>query len=370
MKPETAAIHVANARRDGAIAPPIHLSTTFEHGPANERIHAHQYVREANPCVDDLEARLAHLEGAAGAVAFASGMAAATAMLQALPMGSRILFHKDIYFDVTSLVRSVLSERGLEFHFTDLADRSSMDDAMANRPSLVWFETPSNPKLDIIDIEAVVRAAHSNGAKVLVDSTFAPPLIQRPMDFGADIVLHSLTKYMGGHSDTQGGSVSIAHDEELRDKLLSLRRLTGAVLSPFNAWMVSRGVQTLPCRLARHCENASAVAHALLRHPKVARVRYPFLENSEGVGTAKRQMKAGGGMVSFDVKGGRDAALAVASRVKLFINATSLGGVESLIEHRASAEGPGTLCPDSLLRLSVGLEAASDLIDDLNQALQ
>lgn len=370
MEFETAAIHIPRVRRDGAIAPPIHLSTTFEHGPANERINAHEYIRDGNPNVDDLQARLAHLEGAAGCVVFASGMAAGAAMLQTLPAGSRVLFHKDLYFDFASLARTLLPRWGLEIIREDLTDETVFNAAIEKRPSLVWFETPSNPRLNVIDIKRAALVAHSVGAKVLVDSTFAPPLIQKPLEHGADFVLHSLTKYMGGHSDIQGGSVSFFEDRGVGDELLYVRRVTGAALSPFNAWMISRGVQTLSCRLTRHCENAAAVARTLSAHPKVSRVRYPFLETDSGYNIATRQMTAGGGMVSFEAKGGRDAALSVASRVKLFVNATSLGGVESLIEHRASVEGPGTTTPDSLLRLSIGLESASDLIEDLRQALE
>ncbi len=370
MEFETAAIHVPHARSGGAIAAPIVLSTTFEHGPANERIHAHEYIRDGNPNVDQLEARLSHLEGAAGCVAFASGMSAGAALLQTLRPGSRILFHKDLYFDFASLAKALLPQWGLEVLTADFNDDAAFRNALEKRPSLVWFETPSNPCLEIIDIRKVAEAAHSVGARALVGSTFAPPLIQRPHDLGADFVLHSLTKYMGGHSDVQGGSISYAKGADIGSELLRVRRICGAVLSPFNAWLIGRGIQTLSCRLARHCENAAAIADALSRHPKVSRVRYPFLESDAGYEIAKRQMRAGGGMVSVEINGGRETAIAVASRVRLFVNATSLGGVESLIEHRASVEGPATSTPASLLRLSVGLEAVSDLLDDLLQALQ
>lgn len=370
MEIETAAIHVPRSRRDGAIAPPINLSTTFEHGPANEALYAHEYIRDGNPNVDDLQTRLASMEHAAGCVAFASGMAAATALVQTLKPGSRILFHNNIYFDVIALAGRLMPNWGIEFERRDLTDPNSLAAGLEKKPALVWFETPSNPQLDIIDIKAATAAAHSVGAKVVVDSTFAPPVIQRPLDLGADFVLHSLTKYMGGHSDIQGGAIAFARDDGRFAELAHIRRITGGVLSPFNAWMVSRGVQTLACRVERHCANALAVARALASRPEIARVRYPFLESDPGFEIARRQMTAGGGMVSVEVKGGRTAALKVASKVRLFTNATSLGGVESLIEHRASVEGKATSTPDSLLRLSIGLEAPQDLIADLISALE
>lgn len=369
MEIETVAIHVPRGRRDGAIAPPINLSTTFEHGPANEALCAHEYIRDGNPNVDDLQTRLSRMDNAAGCVAFASGMAAGSALIQTLKPGSRILFHNNIYFDVLALAGKLMPNWGIEFEQKDLTDRKALQSGLEKKPALVWFETPSNPQLDVIDIKAVSDAARSVGAKVLVDSTFAPPVIQRPLDLGADFVLHSLTKYMGGHSDIQGGSISFAKDNGLFGELTHIRRITGGVLSPFNAWMVSRGIQTLACRVERHCANALAVARALAARPEVSRVRYPLLKSDPGYDIASRQMSAGGGMVSVEFKGGRTAALNVASKVKLFTNATSLGGVESLIEHRASVEGTATSTPDSLLRLSIGLEAPQDLINDLISAL-
>jgi cystathionine gamma-synthase len=365
----TRAIHHPARRIDGAIVPPIQLSTTFEHGPANESLCDHEYIRDGNPNVDDLQTRLASIENAAGSVVFSSGMAAGVAVLQSLDPGSRILFHDGIYFDFADLAENKLSHWGLEVERVDFSDQEAFQTAIDRKPSLVWFESPTNPLLTVLDIEAISKAAHSVGAKVLVDSTFAPPAIQRPLDSGADFVLHSLTKYMGGHSDIQGGSISFAKQAECFESLVHIRRLTGGVLSPFNAWMVSRGIQTLDCRMERHCANAYAIASMLDTHPKIDRVRYPFLESDPGYGIAKKQMSAGGGMISVDVRGGRKAAIDVASKVKLFRNATSLGGVESLIEHRASVEGPDSQTPASLLRMSIGLESATDLIADLEQAL-
>lgn len=370
MKPETIAIHAGNAKRDGAAAAPIHLSTTFEHGPANEPIHDFTYVRDANPNVDDLETRLAAMEGADGSVAFASGMAAGAAVLATLPPGARVLFHQDLYFDYGSLCREVLAGRGLETATLDLADEAALAAELERGAALVWFETPSNPRLDLLDIAKISAAARAAGADVLVDGTFATPVLQRPLDLGATYVLHSLTKYMGGHSDVQGGSVAFRGDADAGARLKRVRKLTGGVLAPFNAWLIARGLQTLHVRMERHCANAAAVASMLDAHPKVERARYPFLASHPGSDLARRQMAAGGGMASFDVKGGREAALRVAANLKLFLNATSLGGVESLVEHRASVEEPAPISPPGLLRLSVGLEHADDLIADLEQALE
>ena len=373
MKPETTAIHVPEKIYDGAIAPPIQLSTTFEHGPANELIHGFQYVRHANPNVNDLEARLTALEGGAGAVAFSSGIAAGIALLNTLPHGSTIVFHDTIYFDFLTFGRSRMSNWGLRAKIIDCRDtgalRTALADGKGEAAMLVWLESPANPTLDLIDIEAVSKIAAEYGAKTLVDGTFATPVLQRPFNLGADYVLHSTTKYMGGHSDVQGGALIVRDDEATVDALITTRKLTGGALAPFNAWLTSRGLQTLHCRMEKHCSNALAIATMLETHPSVARVRYPYLAKSEDFLLANKQMTAGGGMVSFDVKGGRDAAIEVAAALRLIVNATSLGGTESLIEHRASIEGPESTTPDNLLRLSVGLEHAEDLIADLGQAL-
>ncbi len=373
MKPETTAIHVPARIYDGAIAPPIHLTTTFEHGPANELIHGFQYVRHANPNVNDLETRLTALEGGIGAVAYASGMAAGIALLNTLPRGATVVFHNTIYFDFLTFGRSRLSDWGISARIIDCRDAAALRKALAesegNGAALVWLESPTNPTLDLIDIEAVSKIAAEHGAKTLVDSTFATPVLQRPFDLDADYVLHSTTKYMGGHSDVQGGALIVRDDEAVLEALQSDRKLTGGVLAPFNAWLINRGLQTMHCRMEKHCSNALAIATMLDAHPAVEKTRYPFLATSEGFSLARKQMTAGGGMVSFDVKGGRDAAIRVASALRLIVNATSLGGTESLIEHRASIEGPETTTPQNLLRLSVGLEHADDLIEDLEQAL-
>jgi cystathionine gamma-synthase len=369
VREETKAIHVPTRRSNGSIAPAIELSTTFEHGPAGEHLHGFEYIRDNNPNVSDLEARLAAVEGADGAVAFGSGMAAGAAILSRLPPGSRVLFHKDLYFDFRKLAERILPNWGLRCESIDMTDASARSRALAKGADLVWFETPSNPSIDVLDIETICREAKASDAEVLVDGTFATPVVQRPLELGADYVLHSLTKYMGGHSDVQGGAIAYKGDASIRDELAEKRRLTGGVLSPFNAWLISRGLQTLYCRMDRHCANAQLVAEALDGVGEIARVRFPWLPTHPSYDIARKQMSSGGAMISIELQGGKEAAIRVASNVKLFVNATSLGGVESLIEHRASVEGPASTTSPGLLRLSIGLENPDDLIDDLRSAI-
>ncbi len=369
MHNETKAIHIPRRRILGSIAPPIQLSTTFEHGPAGERLHGYEYIRGGSPNVDDLQTRLAAIEGADGAVAFASGMAAGAAILSRLPPNARVVFHKDVYFDFRTLAQKVLPNWGLSCESIDLSDPAARERSFTDGVDLVWFETPSNPRIEVLDIEAISHEAKANGATVLVDGTFATPVLQRPLDLGANYVLHSLTKYMGGHSDVQGGAIAYRGEQALAEGLLETRRLTGGVLAPFNAWLISRGLQTLHCRMERHCSNAQTVAEALEALDGVDSVRYPHLPSHPSYEIAKRQMSAGGAMISFEVKGGKEAAIKVASKLKLFLNASSLGGVESLIEHRASSEGPKSTAPEGLLRMSIGLENPLDLINDLRTAL-
>ena len=369
MKFSTRAIHVPGVHHEGAIAPPIHLSTTFEHGPANERVVDWEYVRSGNPNVNELETRLASLEGGVAALAYASGMAASNALMGSLPGGSEVLIHRDSYYDTRTIAREFMEPLGIRHRVIDLCDADALDAALSTNTAMIWLETPSNPRLDIIDIAAIAEKAHAVGAKLTVDGTFATPAVQRPLELGADYVMHSMTKFMGGHSDIMGGALVFRNDSELADLLQRRRTLSGAVLSPFNAWLIARGLQTLDCRLERHSANALRVARMLESHPAVERTNYPFLESSPGYDIAKRQMRSGGGMLSFEMAGGRDAAVGVASRVQLFVNATSLGGVESLIEHRASIEGPDSASPENLLRISVGLEHPDDLLADLEAAL-
>jgi cystathionine gamma-synthase len=370
MRLETIAVH-AGAELDaatGALAPPLYLSTTFEHGPAGEPIHQFRYTREKNPTQMRLEGALRDLEGGTASLVFSSGMAAAASLLQTIGVGSHVVFSDDIYIDVRNLVHDFLPAWGIESASADLRDLDALKAALRPNTKLVWIESPSNPLMKILDIRAIADLAHEVGAQLVVDNTFASPVLQRPLEHGADVVLHSTTKYCGGHSDVQGGCV-VVKSHELLDKLFHVRDILGAVASPFGSWLILRGLRSLPCRMERHSMNAAAVAAALAASPTVEAVYYPGLPSHPGHDIARRQMRNFGGMLSFLVRGGREDALRVASRVKLFVNATSLGGTESLIEHRASNEGKISNAPPNLLRLSIGLEHPDDLIEDLLQAL-
>lgn len=371
MRFETIAVH-AGAEVDpatGSVAPPIHLSTTFEHGPGGERPHGYMYIREGSPTQTRLEEALAAVEGAEAALAFASGVAAGATLLQTLPAGAHVLFHDDIYYAFKAMAREYLPRWGMTASFVDMADLAALRAAIRPETKLLWTETPSNPLLRIVDLRAVAGAAHAAGAALLVDGTFATPALQRPLDLGADIVLHSTTKYLGGHSDVHGGALAFRRRDGMVERAEHNRHILGGVASPFASWLVLRGLRTLACRMERHSANALALARALEAHPGVAAVHYPGLPAHPGHRIARAQMSGFGGMLSLRVRGGRERAVAAASRVRLFLNATSLGGTESLLEHRASAEGPGTTTPEDLLRVSVGLEHPDDLIEDLRRAL-
>lgn len=376
MKPETLAIHAGNAPdpATGAVAPPIQLATTFVHGPAAERHTGaeggHEYQRESHPTQARLEDALAAIEGGAAALAFATGMAAIHALLSSLPRGSRVLVPRDVYSGTRVLAREFLPELGIEAVFVDTTDLAAVRAALAGGITCVWVETPSNPRLEVSDIAAIAEAAHAAGAIVACDNTFATPVLQNPLALDADVVMHSTTKSLGGHSDVMGGALVFARRDALFERVSHRRHLTGATLAPFNAWLILRGIRTLHVRVAQHCRNARAIAEFLAAHPKVARVHYPGLPGDPGHAIASRQMRDYGGMISFAPVGGREAALEVCRRARVFTNATSLGGVESLIEHRASVEGPRPVTADDLLRLSTGLEHADDLIADLAQALE
>jgi cystathionine gamma-synthase len=369
---ETIAVHAGGEvdPATGAIAPPIHLSTTFEHGPAGEVPHGHLYIRDGNPTQTRLEQALAAIEGGEAAYAFASGMAAGAAYLQALPAGAHVLFHHDLYYGVRVLANDYLPRWGIEASAVDLADERAFAAALRPATRLVWAETPTNPLLEVLDLRRIAAVAHDHGASLIVDGTLATPALQRPLDLGADAVMHATTKYLGGHSDVQGGALVLRQsDPELAVRLVRVRHDLGAVASPFNSWLVLRGLRSLACRMERHAANAMAVASALAGRPEVAAVHYPGLPSHPGHEIARRQMRAFGGMVSFRPAGGREHALRVAGRLRLFLNATSLGGTESLIEHRASVEGAHSTAPPDLLRASIGLEHPEDLIADLMQAL-
>lgn len=369
--PNTLAVH-AGQQPDpatGAVAPPIHLATTFRHGPAGERLAGYEYQREGNPTNDRLREALTALEGGATALTFASGMAAMTTLLESLPAGSRVLFPDDCYSGLRMLFTEFLPERGLHVETVDMGDLDAVRAACARSLSLLWIETPSNPLLKISDIAALTVLGHAAGAMVVVDNTFATPLLQRPLALGADIVMHSTTKYFGGHSDVLGGALVFARDDDFARKVAHRLHVTGAVLAPFSAWLILRGCRSLGARMAMHCANARALAQFLAGHPAVARVNWPGLPTHPGHAVAAAQMRDFGAMLSVQLHGGREAALAVAGKLRVFTNATSLGGCESLVEHRASVEGAHPRSPQDLLRVSVGLEDARDLVADFAQAL-
>lgn len=371
MRFETRAIHAAGEPDSltGAIAPPLHLSTTFEHGPAGERRAGHLYIRESNPTQSRLEEALAQIEGGEAALAFSSGVAAGAAYLQALDPGSHVLFHRDIYYAFRTMALEYLPRWGLEASFVDMTDLAAARAAVRPNTRLFWAETPTNPLMQILDLAALTQAARKAGASVLVDGTFATPALQRPLELGADVVLHSTTKYLGGHADVLGGALVFRARDEMARRTEHNRHILGPIASPFASWMVLRGLRTLAVRIERQAANALAIARALEGHPGLLSVHYPGLPSHPGHEIAKRQMSAFGAMLSLRVRGGREGALKTAGSVKLFRNATSLGSVESLLEHRVSVESPDTTTPDDLLRLSIGLEHPDDLIEDLRQAL-
>ncbi len=371
MRLETLAVH-AGAEADvetGAVAPPIHLSTTFRHGPAAERVAGYEYQREGNPTQDRLEAALAALEGGEAALAFASGMAAIAGLLETLPAGARVLLPDDCYSGLRYLATEFLPQRGVEAGFVDMTDLAAVEAACAQPVALLWLETPSNPLMKVSDIGALARIAHAHGAALVCDNTFATPVLQQPLLLGADVAMHSTTKYFGGHSDVLGGALVFARRDGLFEAAMHRRHITGSVLAPFSAWLLLRGCRSLPARMAMHCANARRLAEFLAAHPAVASVNWPGLPTHPGHAVATAQMRDYGAMLSIRLRGGREAALSAASKLRLFTNATSLGGCESLVEHRASVEGATPVSPPDLLRLSVGLEHADDLIADWAHAL-
>lgn len=370
MRIETLAVHAGGEPdgETGAIAPPIHLSTTFEHPPDSSELAGFLYSRYGNPTQGRLESALAALEGGAAAVVYGSGMAAAAALFHSLPAGSHVVMGDDIYFSIRTIAREHFPRWGLEATITDACDLTAVEGAFRPQTRCVWIETPSNPQLKVADIAAIAALARASGALLVVDSTFASPVLQQPIALGAHVVMHSCTKYLSGHADAQAGALVLGH-ASLRDELVAQRTVLGPVASPFTAWTVLRGLRTLPCRMEWHARGAAAVAGFLAGHPRVERVHYPGLAAHPQHEVARRQMRGFGGMLSFEVAGGAGPALACASRLRLFRNATSLGSTESLVEHRASLEGPGSPTPPGLLRLSVGLEHPDDLVADLAQAL-
>jgi cystathionine gamma-synthase len=367
---ETIAIH-AGQQIDpgtGAVSSPIHLSTTFERDVEGTYSRGFMYARNENPNRSALEHGVSALEGGAAAAAFGSGMAAAMAVFQAFGPGDHVVAHVDAYYGTMRLLREVFLRWKLEVDFVDMSSLTAVEAALRPGTKLIWIETPSNPLWRVVDLGAVVTAAHHAGAICVCDNTCSPTL-QRPFDFGCDIVHYSTTKYFGGHCDVVGGIVISKKENEFFQRVRAIQYSGGAIPSPFDCWLVLRGMRTLPWRMRAHSENAMKVAEFLEHHSKVERVHYPGLQSHAGHEIAAKQMSMFGGMLSVEVKGGSEAAMNLAARTKIFTRATSLGGVESLIEHRASIEGPGSRSPSGLLRLSIGLESAEDLIEDLAQAL-
>lgn len=370
MRVETLAVHAGHDvdPATGAVATPIHLSTTFERDAEGNYPHGYIYGRSANPNRQALETALAALENGEEAAAFASGLAASSAVLQALSTGDHVIAPTDVYHGMTKLLREIYMRWGLEVSFVDMTKVDDVKSAIRPTTKLIWIETPSNPLLKITDIAAVTEIAHRAGAICACDNTWAP-IVQRPLDLECDLVMHSTTKYLGGHSDVTGGAIIAKTATDFFARVREIQTTCGGVPSPFDCWLILRGMRSLPWRMRGHCENALKIASWLADHARVERVHYPALGSHPGHEIAARQMNEFSGMLSFEVRGGREAALAVAAKTKLFIQATSLGGVESLIEHRASIKGEDPRTPPGLLRLSIGLEHPEDLIEDLAQAL-
>jgi cystathionine gamma-synthase len=375
---ETLAIHAGQEPDPltGAVVPPIYQVSTFKQDGVGGLRGGYEYARSANPTRTALEQCLTALEDGAGALAFASGMAAEDCLLRTVcSPGDHVLIPDDAYGGTYRLFARVLAGWGLTYSVVALSDLTAVREQLAARPvKVVWVETPTNPLLNIADIRALAQAAHGAGAMLVVDNTFASPYLQQPLTLGADAVVHSTTKYLGGHSDVVGGAVVVA-DAELGERVAFTQNATGSVAGPFDSWLALRGLKTLAVRMDRHCRNAARIAQMLAEHPAVAEVLYPGLPTHPGHKTAQEQMRAFGGMVSFRMLAGEQAAVRVCGRTRLFTLAESLGGVESLIEHpgrmtHASVTGsPLEVTPD-LVRLSVGIEDCDDLIHDLRQALE
>jgi len=360
-----------------AIAPAIHTSTTFIRDPDNQYRSGRIYARDNNPTFDQAEAVLTALEGGHASLLFASGMAAATAVFQALAPGDHVLAPRVMYWSLRNWLGAFATQWGLRVEFIDMANPDDVRRTLQpGKTKLVWIETPANPLWTITDIALTCDIAHAAGAMVAVDSTVATPVLTRPITLGADLVMHSATKYLNGHSDVIAGTLTTREDSELWRRIKTIRAQVGGILGPFEAWLLTRGMRTLFPRVQVASASAQVIALHFAQHPLVREVLYPGLPSFAGYAVASRQMENGfGGMLSIRVRESRSgtgeaAAVATAANVELWKRATSLGGVESLVEHRASIEGTGTPAPADLLRLSVGIEDAGDLITDLEQALE
>ena len=371
----TRAIHVGQDPEPitGAVTVPVFQTSTFAQDAVGKH-KGYEYARTGNPTRTALESAFASMEGAAFGVDFASGLAAEDAILRLLEPGDHVVMGNDAYGGTFRLISKVFGRAGIGWSASDLTNPSDLADNWPENTKLVWVETPTNPLLTVVDIEAVAAVAHANGAMLVVDNTFATPYLQQPLSHGADIVVHSTTKYLGGHSDTVGGFVA-TNDGEVDSHLRFIQNAVGAVRGPWDVYLTLRGAKTLAVRMDRHNQNAAAVVDLLEGHSAVSTVLYPGLESHPGHAAAKKQMSGFGGMVSFRVMGGRDAAIRIIDAAELFTLAESLGAVESLIEHpgamtHLSAEGSPLEVPDDLVRLSVGIEDVADLLADLSQALE
>jgi cystathionine gamma-synthase len=373
---DTLAIHAGQEPdpATGAVVPPIYQVSTYKQDGIGGLREGYEYSRTGNPSRTALEKCLAAIEGGVRGLAFASGMAAEDTLLRTVCRpGDHVLIPDDAYGGTYRLIAKVLSRWGLTYDAVPLADIDAVRAAVRPETKAIWVETPTNPLLGIADIAALAQVAHQAGALLVVDNTFASPYLQRPLALGADVVVHSTTKYLGGHSDVLGGALVVA-DLTLGDELAFHQNSMGAVAGPFDAWLTLRGIRTLGVRMDRHSANAARVAAFLQRHPKVSSVRYPGLPEHPGHDVAVKQMRAFGGIVSFQLTEGEEAAVRVCESTRLFILAESLGGVESLIEHparmtHASAAGSPLEVPADLIRLSVGIEDVDDLLADLERAL-
>jgi cystathionine gamma-synthase len=355
----------------GAVVLPIQPATTYIRDPDNQYRRGRNYARADNPGYDQPQALLTALEGGAASMVLSSGMAAATTLFRALPVGAHVVAPLVMYHSLRRWIAAYAADGHIAADFVDTTSLDMLRQAVVpDRTRLVWIETPANPLWSITDIAGAAEIAHQAGALLAVDSTTASPMVTCPIEHGADIVMHSATKYLNGHSDVIAGTLTTARDDEFWQRLVAGRSSGGAILGSLEAYLLLRGMRTLHIRVERACSSAQRVAEAMAEHPQVLEVLYPGLPSHPGHAIAARQMSGGfGGMLSIRVKGGEAAAIATAARVEIWKRATSLGGVESLMEHRASIEGVGTPVPADLLRLSVGIEDPQDLIDDLDRAL-
>ena len=372
MKIETLTVHAGHRltpNENEPIVSPITLSTIFERAEDGSYKHGHVYTRASNPNRRELESALVELEGGKAAAAFASGSAATLAVLQAMAPGEHVIATEGFY-GTTKLLQDVMKPWGLECSLVNTSDAAAIRNAIRPSTKLIWLETPSNPQMRVSDIAEVAKIAHAAGARLICDNTVGTPILQRCFELGADLVMHSTTKYLCGHSDVLGGAIVSREEDVFFQRIRMIQAIGGAVPSPFDCWLLHRGIRTMSLRVRTQSENALAIAKFLAGHAGVEKSLYPGLETHPGHDVAKKQMRQFGGLLSFLVRGGRERALAMTGKLRLIRRASSLGGTESTIEHRASVEPPNFGTPEALLRLSVGIEHVDDLIADLEQAFR